>query len=79
MSDKDGEKPKVGTSLVVPYLRGCASTVGSTGSICSQGTKIPRALQHVQKIGGGNAKTKLLLAGSINGKKLLNVNLSAYV
>ena len=80
ISDKDDEQPKLGTSLVVQGLRDRASTVGSSGSICSQGTKIPPASQHVQKRGsGGYAKTELLVADSINGKKLLNVNLSDYM
>lgn len=82
ISDKDDEKPKLGTSLVVQGLRNRASTVGSAGSICSQGTKIPPASRMSKKGGAGGgqyAKTKLLLVGSINGKKLLNVNLSAYM
>ena len=78
MSDKDGEKPKLGTSLVVPYLRGCASTAGSTGPICSQGAKIPHALQHVQKIGGEMPKLNCCLQAA-STEKNLNVNLSNYM
>ena len=40
---------KLGTSLVVQWLRLCASIVGDTGSIPGQGTKIPHAAQCGQK------------------------------
>ena len=35
-----------GTSLVVQWLRLCASDAGGTGSIPGRGTKIPHAVQH---------------------------------
>ena len=35
----------VGTSLMVHWLRICASTSGSTGLILGQGTKIPHAME----------------------------------
>ena len=39
-----------GTSLTVQWLRLHASTPGSMGSIPGQGTKIPHAIWHTQKI-----------------------------
>ena len=39
-----------GTSLVVQWLRFCASIVGGVGSILGWGTKIPRAAWCGQKI-----------------------------
>ena len=39
-----------GTSLVVQWLRLCASTVGGESLIPGQGTKIPHATGHSQKI-----------------------------
>ena len=44
---KNGGK---GTSLVVQLLRLHASTAGDVGSIPGQGTKIPHAMEHGQKI-----------------------------
>ena len=41
---------KVGTSLVVQWLRLCPSTLGATGSIPAWGTKIPYALWCSQKL-----------------------------
>ena len=38
-----------GTSLVVQWLRLCASNSGGTGSIPGQGTKSPHAAWHGQK------------------------------
>ena len=43
------KKKEKGNSLVVLWLRLCASTAGGTGSIPGQGTKIPHAAQHGQK------------------------------
>ena len=40
---------KLGTSLVVQWLRLRASTVGSLGSIPGLGTEILHAVQHGQK------------------------------
>ena len=39
----------MGTSLVVQWLRICASTAGGMGSIPGWGTKIPHAAQSSQK------------------------------
>ena len=39
-----------GTSLVVQRLRLCTSTAGGTGSIPGQGSRIPQAMQHSQKV-----------------------------
>ena len=39
-----------GTSLVVQLLRLHVSTAGDVGSIPGQGTKIPHAMQHGQKM-----------------------------
>ena len=39
----------MGTSLVVQWLRFCASNARSAGSIPGWGTKIPHAVQHGQK------------------------------
>ena len=41
-------KQEEGTSLVVQWLRLCASNVGDTGSIPGQGTKISSAMQYSQ-------------------------------
>ena len=46
-SDRMGE---AGNSLAVQWLGLCASTVGGAGSIPGQGTKIPHATWHGQKI-----------------------------
>ena len=40
----------LGTSLLVQWLRLCASSVGGPGSTPGQGTKISHAAQHRQKI-----------------------------
>ena len=40
----------LGTSLLVQWLRLCASSVGGPGSNPGQGTKISHAAQHSQKI-----------------------------
>ena len=42
-------KNSCGTSLVVQWLRLCASPIGVAGSIPGQGTKIPHAVQHGPK------------------------------
>ena len=42
--------PMFGTSLVVKWLRLCASNAGDAGSIPGQGTKIPYATYQGQKI-----------------------------
>ena len=47
---------KCWTSLVVQWLRLCASTAGGLGLIPGQGTKIPHATWHNQK--KKNKKTK---------------------
>ena len=41
---------KVGTSLVVQWLRLCADNAGGVGLIPGQGIKIPHAMQHNQKV-----------------------------
>ena len=38
-----------GASLAVQWLRLCTSSEGGTGSIPGRGTKIPRALQPINK------------------------------
>ena len=38
------------TSLLVRWLRHCTSNAGDEGSITDQGTKIPHAVWHGQKI-----------------------------
>ena len=47
-----------GTSLAVRWLRHRSSTAGGTGSIPGQGTKIPHAAQHGQKIEKRKKKRK---------------------
>ena len=46
------------TSLVVKWLRLCASNARDTGSTPGQGTKIPHATQQGQKINKNNLKKK---------------------
>lgn len=48
------QKPRVGTSLVVRWLRLHASTVGSAGSVAGQGAKILYAAWCSQKEKGNN-------------------------
>ena len=45
----DAEEHVLGTSLVVQWLRFCASSAGGTGSILGWGTGIPHATWHGQK------------------------------
>ena len=51
----------IGTSLVVQWLRLCASSAGSMGSIPGQGTKIPHAMWRGKKKEKGKKKTSVVL------------------
>ena len=48
-----------GTSLVVQWLRPCASTTGGVGLTFGQGTKIPCTMHHGQKISGSQIQLVL--------------------
>ena len=46
---RESKQYTAGTSLVVQWLRLCASIAWGAGSIPDQGTKIPHAVQHSQE------------------------------
>ena len=60
----------LGTSLAVQWLRLCTSNSGGTGLIRGQGTKIPYAAQHSQRIKKQNNTPPKKKPKNINTKQL---------